>query len=313
MVKQKRTFDPEPLPLNFQHLRYFWAVAKEGNLTRAAEKLNITQSAVSVQLRKLEDALGQELFTRGGRGLELTEVGRLALDYADAIFEMGERLVEALEDTTTRQRQHVRVGAQATLSRNFQIGLLGPLLADESLRLTIRSGTLRDLVERLERHELDLVLSNFLPRRDESSDWVAHTLDTQGISLVASRRRRTKRIEALLAKEPLVVPSKESGVRIGFDAFVQELGVRPRIVAEVDDMAMLRLVARTHAGLAVVPPIVVHDELVSKTLVEVVQLPDLVETFYALTTSREVSNPAVAELISRRPARGRRPRGSARL
>lgn len=286
------------MALNYQHLRYFWAVASEGNLTRAAEKLHVSQSAVSVQLRKLEKSIGQELFDRRGRGLELTSMGKLALDYADTIFSLGDEMMEALDETAAVQQRRIRVGALATLSRNFQIALLGPFLHHDEVRLSVRSGSLNELVERLERHDLDLVLSNFLPSRGESSSWVAHTLDTQPVSLVGRAPRETEEIAELLAGEPIVLPSRESGVRIGFDALVDRLGVRPRIVAEVDDMAMLRLVAREHDGLAVVPPIVVHDELVSGTLLEVARLPELEETFYALTTARDLPRPFLKEILA---------------
>lgn len=301
MNKQKRTLEAaigDAQHLNYQHLRYFWAVASEGNLTRAAAKLGITQSAVSVQLKKLEDVIGHTLLKRRGRVLELTPAGRIALDYADEIFSMGTKLIDALEKSSHQRVQLLRVGVLATLSRNFQIALLGPLLNRDDVRLVVRSGSMVELVHRLERHDLDLVLSNFLPRRDERSTWVAHTLDTQPVSLIGHPRLRPSNlVDDLLANEPLVLPTSESGVRIGFDALVQRLGIRPRIVAEVDDMAMLRLVTRAHHGIAVVPPIVVHDELASATLVEIAQLPDLVETFFALSTARNRPNRLLAEVL----------------
>jgi LysR family transcriptional activator of nhaA len=175
---------------------------------------------------------------------------------------------------------------------------LGPLLNRDDARLTVRFGSMSELVARLERHDLDLVLSNFLPRRDEASTWVAHTLDTQPVSLIGHPRERpATRMQDLLTEEPLVLPTSESGVRIGFDALVQRLDILPRIVAEVDDMAMLRLLTREHLGVAVVPPIVVYDELASGTLVELAQLPDLVETFYALSAARNRPNRLLSEVL----------------
>ena len=124
--------------LSLPHLRYFWAVAREGNLTRAAGRLNVSQSAVSVQIRKLEDALGTVLFERRGRGLELTNAGRVALDYADRIFSLGDELLHALESEGRRAERTVRVGVLATLSRNFQIGFLSPLVNRPGTRLRLR-------------------------------------------------------------------------------------------------------------------------------------------------------------------------------
>jgi len=288
----------DPGALNFQHLRYFWAVAHEGNLTRAAERMRVTQSAVSVQVRKLEDAIGRALFDRRGRGLSLTPAGRVALDYADSIFSIGDELLGALADADERARRTVRVGVLATLSRNFQIEFLRPLINREDVRVRVRSGSLDRMVERLDRHELDVVLSNFLPKRDADSDWVAHRLATQPVSLIGHPRPgKVAGVERLLSEEPLVLPPPDSGIRIAFDAFVERLGLRPNVVAEVDDMAMLRLFTREHHGLAVIPPIVVHDELMAGTLTELRQLPDMVETFYALTTSRRRPGKLVRELV----------------
>ena len=146
--------------LNYHHLRYFHVVAHEGNLTRASERLNVSQSAVSTQIRQLEQRLGQPLFERRGRSLFLTEAGRIALDHADAIFATGEELVNTLGEQASGRRQILRVGSQATLSRNFQIALLRPLLGREDVEVIIRSGALGDLLQSLEAHRLDLVLSN---------------------------------------------------------------------------------------------------------------------------------------------------------
>ena len=112
--------------LNYHHLHYFWAVAKQGNLTRAAEQLRVSQSALSTQIRQLEEQLGQPLFTRQGRSLLLTEPGRIALSYADRIFASGNELVATLRDGRGQERQVLRIGAVATLSRNFQKSLVRP-------------------------------------------------------------------------------------------------------------------------------------------------------------------------------------------
>jgi LysR family transcriptional activator of nhaA len=284
--------------LNYHHLRYFLAVAREGNLTRAAENLHVTQSAVSVQLKKLEESLGYELFERRGRGLEITPAGRVALDYADSIFSMGDEMLRVLEEEADRRRRTLHVGVLATLSRNFQIGLLAPLLERDDTILHIQSGSVIELIQSLEAHQLDIVLTNSLPAREDSSSWVPHTIDEQPVSLIGRPEPvRNASMEALLREEALVVPTVESGIRLGFDALVERLGIRPHIVAEVDDMAMLRLVTRAHSGLAVIPPIVVKDELEKGTLVEWKQLPELYEPFLAITSTRRAPNRWLQELL----------------
>jgi LysR family transcriptional activator of nhaA len=285
--------------LNYQHLRYFWAVAREGNLTRAAQRLHVTQSAVSVQIKKLEESLGHQLFERVGRRLVLSEAGRVALDYADNIFNIGDELVGALSDHADPVRRVLRVGVLATLSRNFQIAFLGPLLARDDVQLRVRSGAVSDLVQRLEAHQLDVVLSNFYPTRQESAIWVPHLIDEQPVSLIARPGYvRASGVKALLQSEPVVVPTTESGIRTRFDALAEQLGVKPRIIVEVDDMAMLRLVARSHHGISVLPPIVVRDELSTGSLVELERLPQLVEPFYAITVVRRIENELLRDVLA---------------
>lgn len=288
--------------LSFAHLRYFWMVAREGNLTRASRKLRVTQSAVSVQIRKLEEALGQNLFVRKGRGLELTSAGRVALDYAESIFALGDELLEVLDDEGRRARHTLRVGVLATLSRNFQIGFLGPLLDRDDVTVRVRSGAVEDLIARLGAHELDVVLSNHVPARSERDAWVTHVIDEQPVSLIGQPPVDPSRSLADLLREvPLVVPTVESGIRTAFDALVERFGAKPWIHAEVDDMAMLRLVARRHRGLAVIPPIVVRDEIEAGTLVEHRQLPGIVESFIAITAPRRIRHPLLPELLRDRP------------
>jgi LysR family transcriptional activator of nhaA len=284
-------------PLNYNHLRYFRAVAHTGNLTRTAEQLNLSQSALSVQIKRLEEQLGHQLFERRGRALHLTEAGRLTLDHADSIFATGDELLSTLRQEG-QARRAVRVGSLATLSRNFQLSFLKPLLGRADVDLVLRSGGAEDLLRGLETLNLDVVLMNQPPPRDALSTFVAHRLDEQIVSLVGTPERISgQTIEALLAAHPVVLPTSESSVRVGFDAWMERLDLRPQIAAEVDDMAMMRLLAREGVGLAVLPPIVVQDELASGLLVEAAPLPDLAETFYAVTMERTFPNPLVRELL----------------
>ncbi|PWG63556.1 LysR family transcriptional regulator [Sediminicurvatus halobius] len=285
--------------LNLQHLRYFHAVAHEGSLTRAAERLNLSQSALSVQIRKLEDRLGHDLFERRGRGLHLTEAGRIALDHADAIFATGTELLATLRQTG-EARQALRVGALATLSRNFQISFLRPLLGREDVDLVLRSGSQAELLAELQALTLDVVLSNRPPPADARTRFLVHRLDEQPVSLVGTPQRLAGGgpLDALLRHHPVVLPTPGSSVRSGFDALTDRLGVAPRIAAEVDDMAMMRLLGRADVGLAILPPIVVRDELAQGTLVEADRLPGIAETFYAVAMRRRFPNQLLKALLS---------------
>lgn len=286
---------------NYHHLRYFWAVAHDGNLTRTAERLNLSQSAVSVQIKQLEAYLGHALFERRGRQLILTEAGRIALDHADTIFAAGQELLGTLQEKG-RSRQAIRIGALATLSRNFQMEFLRPILGRADVEVILRSGTSADLLLGLEGLNLDVVLINQPPARDSVTPFVSHRLSEQPVSLVGTPERLDGEmdLEALIASQPVILPIADTGIRIGFDAWTDRLGIRPQIAAEVDDMAMMRLLARAGAGLAVLPPIVVQDELTTGRLLEAGRLPGIGETFYAVTITRRFPNPILGELLDGR-------------
>lgn len=284
--------------LNYNHLRYFWAVAHDGNLTRTAQRLNLTQSALSVQIRKLEERIGHALFERRGRQLHLTEAGRITLDHADAIFATGEELIDTLRNTGVA-RQALRVGALATLSRNFQMAFLRPVLGRPDVELILRSGSAAELLQLLAALSLDVVLINHAPARDSVNRLVVHRLAERSVSLIGTRARLRRKgsLADRLGSHPVIVPTAGSSIRMGFDALVARLGIRPQIAAEVEDMAMMRLLAREDLGLAVLPPIVVKDELDDGRLIEAEQLAGIVETFYAVTIERRFPNPVLTKLL----------------
>jgi LysR family transcriptional activator of nhaA len=287
--------------LNYHHLRYFWAIAHAGTLTKAAAQLNLSQSAVSVQLGKLEAQIGHRLFERTGKRLVLTEAGRIALDYADTVFEAGQELLSTLAGRPAATLHTLRVGALATLSRNFQMEFLRPLVARQDVAFVVRSGSMSELLALLDAHAIDVVLANNAGRLDSRSDLRAHLLRRQPVSLVGQpgRRRRRFRFPQDLAGVPMVLPSSDSGVRIAFDRILEDAGVRPIVRAEVDDMAMIRVLARECAGVTLVPPIVVRDELSAGTLMELCPVPEVEERFYAIVQRRRFPNPIVTDLLSR--------------
>lgn len=286
--------------LNFHHLHYFWAVAREGNLTRAAQQLHVSQSALSSQIRQLEDQLGQALFTREGRSLHLTEAGRLALGYADTIFAAGQELTALLRDGQIRERQVLRIGAVATLSRNFQESFIAPLLGRNDVELSLQSGSLDDLLTRLGLHALDVVLSTRKVASDARNAWRCRRIARQPVSLVGKPRGRGKafRFPEDLAHVPLLLPGRDSDIRAGFDLLCEQLGLRCHVLAEVDDMALLRLLARDSHAVALVPPVVVRDELRARRLAEYCVVPRLHEEFYAITVPRHFVHPLLKTLLA---------------
>jgi len=286
--------------LNLHHLRLFRAVASDGTLTGAARGLNLSQSALSTQIKALEASLGHDLFERRGRGLIMTEAGRIALDHAEAIFRAAEDLTATLRETG-RGRRALRVGALATLSRNFQMQFVRPLIGRPDVELVLRSGSQAELLHGLESLAFDVVLTNMTPPRDAATPWLVHRLAEQRVSLIGTPGRlgRLPRpMRDLLLQEPLILPPPETAMRAAFDALTSRLGIVPMIAAEVEDMAMLRLLAREDAGLAVIPPIVVQDELAAGLLIEAAHFNDVTETFQAVTTARRFPNPLLSEVLA---------------
>lgn len=288
------------MSLNYHHLRLFHAVAHAGSLTRAAEALTLSQSALSVQLQKLEQQLGHNLFDRCGKKLILTEAGRIALDYADTIFETGNELIKVLQGRPRAAHHVLRVGALTTLSRNFQLAFLRPVIGRADVELVVRSGTMRELLAQLEAHMIDVVLATTAVRRDAATDLHCHLIDEQPVSLVGRPEATREAISFpdILRTVPVTLPSLDSEIRVALDRVLSLAGIHLTIQAEVDDMAMLRLLARESHGLAVVPPIVVQDELDAGLLVEHCRIPDVTERFYAIVQTRRFPHPLLQELIT---------------
>ena len=302
--------------LNYHHLRYFRVIARERSIARAAETLHVTPAALSVQLKQLEESLGHALMERTRGGLLLTEAGRVALDYADIIGRAGEELVDVMRHRPRGGRQILRVAAVSTLSRNFQLEVLQPALRRADVEVVVRTGALRDLLGLLKSHQVDLVLSDQAAQCDAETPWHSHLLDEEPVVLVGVPAWTRKRLKfpGGFEEVPLVLPSLESNTRMRFDRLLADAGVRPQIMAEVDDMAMLRLLARESGALSLVPQVVVRDEIERRELVVTHRIPDLHETFHAIAPTRRFPNALAAELIrqvqsAKRP--GRRTRGTA--
>lgn len=284
--------------INFHHLRYFWAVANEGNLTRTASRMRVAQSALSSQIQQLEAQLGSPLFLREGRRLVLTEAGKIVLAYAEQIFAAGTELVSTLE-RGRRPEEALRIGAVATLSRNFQESFVRPLLEQRNIRLCLESGVFDELLLRLESHAVDLVLANRPPGRELEARLRCRRIARQPVSIVGAAKKKGFRFPKDIAGAPMILPGRESDVRSEFDALCEHLGVQIRVLAEVDDMATIRLLARDSNALALVPSVVVRDELREGVLNEHCVVPGLFERFYAITAKRSFQHPLLKAVLAR--------------
>lgn len=272
--------------LNFNHLFYFWRVAKLGHLTQAARQMHVSQSALSAQIRQLEDRIGEPLFDREKRTLTLTATGQMVLSYAENIFGLGQEMLGRLQGSRDGLVS-VRVGSVATMSRNYQENLLRPLLSDQAVSLTLESGLLEGLLDRLVRHQLDLVLANEPVGSESQRPLLCRFLGSQAICVVGPADRwsaRTLRIPHDLDGVEIAVPGVRHALRGQFEAACIAADVKPTVRAQVDDMAMLRLIARDSGWLTLLPEVVVQDELRMGVLTVVGRSDDLQENFYAITT-----------------------------
>ena len=287
--------------LNFRHLFYFWAVAKRGHLTRTAEELHVSQSALSAQIRQLEAYLGAPLFERERRELQLTDFGASVLDYADSIFRLGQELMASVRGGPGRAIQQLHVGLVATLSRNFTESLLRPLFGRSDVRLALKSGSLDELLEGLRLHKIDLVLSNKPVVAGGERPWRCTKLSRQAVCLIGPRRavrRRFKLPEDLRGKR-MVLPGPSSDVRTQFDLWCERKQLSIEVAAEADDMAMLRLLARDSRAIALLPEVVVQDELRNGLLERYCVVPSVFEDFYAITAFRNSPSVLVREMLGR--------------
>lgn len=285
--------------LNYHHLRHFWVIARHRNMTRAAEALRISQSTLSEQLHELERWLGQPLFERRGRQLHLTEAGRIAFEHAESIFTTGRELLDRMRQTG-HEKKLLRIGAVGPLSKNLQFDFVQPLLQRGSTRILVVAGALNELVRQLHEHKLDLVLSNIPLRTDQEHTVHNHLLGEAPVFLAGSAKFREARgkFPHWLKGVPLLLPTQQSHVRADFDLLLAEARIEPDVRAEVDDMALLRLLALSGQGLALVPSIVVERELQSRQLRTLIRVPRLAERFYVITMRRRFGNALVEEAIA---------------
>lgn len=285
--------------LNYHHLRHFWMIARHRSVTRAAEKLNISQSTLSEHLAELEDWLGEPLFDRRGRELHLTDAGRVALEQAETIFSAGHDLVARFRHSDQKRQRVLRIGAVGPLSKNLQFDFIQPLLADARTRVVVVAGGLNELTRQLREHRLDLVLSNIPVRADQEEDVFNHPLGEVPVFLVGGKKLKQVRpiFPQALQKAPLFLPSRQSDVRADFDLILANAGIEPFVHAEVDDMALLRLLALSGEGLALVSKIVVERELQSSKIKFMLRVPGLAEKYYALTVRKRFQNAWLAEIV----------------
>ena len=288
--------------LNYNHLLYFWVVAKEGTIAAACEKLMLAQPTISEQIRALEKALGAKLFRRSGRYLVLTDTGRMVYQYADEIFPLGRELLDRLKGRPTGSPLRFRVGVADVMPKLVAHVLLKPALKlSETVRLICQESTQPDLLAKLAIHELDLILSDSPVNPGLQVRVFSHLLGECAVSIFGTKEladSHRRRFPKSLDGAPFLLPASTTALRQSLEEWFDSEGIRPVIIGEFDDSALLTVFGQTGAGLFASPS-VIEKEVRRQYGVRVVgRLESVRERFYAISVERKVKHPAVIAIAN---------------
>ncbi len=307
--------------LNYHHLFYFWTVVREGSIAAACRKLLLSPATISAQLRELEDALGEKLFKRVGRSLAPTEFGRLAARYADEIFGLGQEFLDVAKGRTLETSLRFRLGVDDVLPKLVVARVLeAAFRLPQAVRLVCVEGTQTQLLPQLAVHDLDLVLSDAPADPSIKVRTFSHLLGASGITVCAApalARRLGKGFPASLDGAPALLPTVNTSLRRALDEWFESVGVRPRIVAEFEDLALLNACGHRGTGFFAVPDVVADEITAGDGIRAIGRLTKARERLYAISVERRVKHPAAvalaenaaAVLHAARPASGPRKSG----
>jgi LysR family transcriptional activator of nhaA len=286
--------------LNYHHLLYFWTVARAGSISRACEELHLAQPTISGQLRTLEGQLGEKLFVKSGRGLALTDVGRVVYQYADEIFSLGRELTDVLKGRPRGRPARLRVGVSDAVPKLIAYRMIAPALRlDEPVRLTCDEGTPDRLIAALSAHDLDVVLSDAPLTATIRVKAYNHLLGSCSVAVfgapaLASRYRR--RFPASLDGAPFLLPTETSTLRRSVDQWFDAEGVRPALVGEFGDSALLKTFGTAGEGLFLAPSAIAGEVEAYYRVKLVGRIDSIVERFYAISVERRLKHPAVVAI-----------------
>jgi LysR family transcriptional activator of nhaA len=286
--------------LNYHHLLYFWVVAKEGSIARASEQLRLAHPTISGQIHRLEEVLGVGLFERKGRGLALTEAGRVAFRYADEIFSLGRDFLEEIKGRPSARPITLVVGVSDALAKSIVYRMLEPAFhLDDDVRVVCRADRSTEaFMGELAIHALDVILSDTPAEPGSPVRAFSHPLGECGTVLFASPQLAAtcrRRFPDSLDGVPFLVPGAASTLRRALDEWFDSRGVRPRIVAEVDDTALAAELAEQGIGVFAAPD-VVEQEIRRRHNVRVAGHADVQQRFYAISLDRKLKHPAVTAI-----------------
>jgi LysR family transcriptional regulator, transcriptional activator of nhaA len=286
--------------VNYHHLLYFWVVAREGGLLPAGKVLRLSHPTLSAQIHALEDHLGEKLFSKVGRKLALTEMGRVVFRYADEIFTLGREMLDAVKDRSTGQPLRLQVGVVDVVPKIVVRRLLEPALAlREPVRLVCYEDSYEKLLADLALHMLDIVIADSPVPSGSSVRAFNHLLGETSVSFFGKKplvRKYRRGFPRSLDGAPMLLPLEHSTLRRALDQWFDRNGVKPRIVAEFEDSALLKVFGADGIGIFSAPS-AVEKEVCRQYGVNVLgRAPDLRERFYAVSVERRLKHPAVVAI-----------------
>ncbi len=291
--------------INYHHLYLFWTLSREGTFTKTAEKLSIAQSAVTSQIKSLEEILGMELVDRTNRRKPiLTEEGKSVIEFANSIFETGDELLKWAKRGVQQNAQVLRIGALSGLSRNLQFEFLKPILNLKGICIEVTTGDQDKLVRLLKEHHLDLILSSHNVRADGRVTLHSNVLTSSPLvfAIARSEKIRGGELKDYLAKKPLCLPSKNFETRPEIDAYLHRFKFKKEILGEIDDIALLRIFAMRSEAVVIIPEMGIRGEIDSGEIHVIAKPKGLEQKFYVISRQKRTRNPIAEMLIERMKA-----------
>ena len=286
--------------LNYHHLLYFWVIAREGSIKQACEVLSLSQPALSAQLRALEDAMGEKLFSRVGRRLVLTDVGKVAYRYAEEIFSLGRELTNTLKGRETYHPVRLVVGIAEVVPKMVAYKLLKVAYKQfRQIKMVCWEGRLERLLGELAQHALDIVLTDTPVPSTVSVEAHSHLLGESGVSLFGTERLASqyrRKFPQSLDGAPFLLPTTNSVLRRGMDDWFRRHKIEPLIVGEFEDGATMKAFAQEGHGLFPGSSVVTKEISRQYQVRKVGNVKGLTERFYAITVDRRLKHPAVVAI-----------------
>lgn len=288
--------------LNYHHLRYFWAVAKEGSLARAANSLRVSQPSISEQIRELESALGEKLFRREGRNNRLTDAGQIVFGFAEEIFALGREMLNAVKQRPGAKTLRLNVGIVDSFPKLVTNEILKPVFAlPGQLHVICREGKMEDLLGQLASHRLDIVLADEPASSSANLKAFSHALGETGTSFCAEKRlaAQLKRgFPKSLDGAPALLPDEQSPFRRTLESWFRSQRIRPRVVGEFEDLALLKVMASEGRGFMAVPTVAAGEAITRYGFREIGRADRCRIGFHAITAERRIVHPAIHVLTS---------------